>query len=345
MALLAPPDNWEPVRVAVRSPRSFPARRALSMAAAAPGIVCMLAVAIPLTRVFASQAGVSWHAVDQLWYWLPLIHNPQLVRLGRLPEEMRSIGTHPLTTPGSPQQVSGIADASQRAGFMPRMPDSSAMPGTPRLSVVGAASFGRSFNTAELESALRQAGVTDQTVASTWEQAWVGVQVGPRVVAEWSDVAEPGTGAIRWSRMTLMQSAPPVFQLPPGIDLTSFAALNLRATLMSANTARQFAQEAVPAAALLIDKGTLKSAGWESAITVRYVSLRRGPAVLAETMANPGHNQQWAGGPPIERLLLLWGEADRVYVLAGDLDVPLGMVSYDLAGAVASMVEIADGIK
>ena len=34
-----------------------------------------------------------------------------------------------------------------------------------------------------------------------------------------------------------------------------------------------------------------------------------------------------------------------MYILTGDLNVPLGMVSYDLAGAVASVVEIADRIK
>ncbi len=145
--------------------------------------------------------------------------------------------------------------------------------------------------------------------------------------------------------MTLTQSAPPVFQLPPGIDLTSFAALNLRATLMSANTARQFAQEAVPAAALLLGQGAIKPSGWESAVTVHYVTLRRGPAILAEQMGDPGRNHQWEGGPPIERLILMWGETDRVYVLTGDLNVPLTLVSYDLAGAVASMVEIADRIK
>ncbi len=163
MALLAPPDSWEPTRRAVTSRREFPLRRALSIGVTALGIVCMLAVAIPLARVFASQAGISWHAVDQLWYWLPIVNHPQLVRLGRLPDEMRSIGLHPLTTPGSPQQVSGPVDASQRAGFMPRMPDSGTLPGSPRLSVVGPASFGRTFRAAELESALRQAreaGVT-----------------------------------------------------------------------------------------------------------------------------------------------------------------------------------------
>ena len=71
VALLAPPGGWEPnPRAGLRaapSRREFPGRRALSIGAAALGIVSMLAVAVPLTRVFASQAGISWHAVDQLW--------------------------------------------------------------------------------------------------------------------------------------------------------------------------------------------------------------------------------------------------------------------------------------
>ena len=144
----------------------------------------MLAVAIPLTRVFASQAGISWHAVDQLWYWIPIVNNQQLVRLGRLPDEMRSIGLHAITAPGLPQPVSGLFDASQRSGFMPRMPDSGAMPGNPRLSIVGPASFGRAFSAMELASALREAGVTNPTVPSAWEGTRVGVRMGPRVIAE-----------------------------------------------------------------------------------------------------------------------------------------------------------------
>src|ERR1700733_542367 len=123
---LAPPAGWEPDQEAARarfegrSYRQSPVRRSLSIGLVAVGIVCILAVAVPLTRVFAQQAGISWHELDQLWYWLTISRNQQLVRLGLLPDEVRSIGLQVVASPGSPEVVSEVTEAARRVGFMPR---------------------------------------------------------------------------------------------------------------------------------------------------------------------------------------------------------------------------------
>jgi hypothetical protein len=348
-ALLAPPADWEPNQKAARARfearlyRQSPVRRVLLAGLAAMVITCMLIAAVPLTRVLAQHAGISWYGLDQFWYWITVSRTQQLVRLGRLPDEVKSLGSHPVTVPDSPYLVSEVAEAASRAGFTPRLPGSGMLPGRPRLSVLGPASFGRAFRTAELELALRQAQMTDQTVPAAWDGAWMGVQIGTRVTAAWSDVPGFGSGTVGWAHVTLAQSAPPVFALPRGIDLTSFAALNLRATLMRPESARRFAQYAVPAAALLVGDRSRKGGGMEGAVAARNVSLRHAPAILIEEWSNLDRNGG-EQGPLMERISVFWCVPDRVYVLSGDLNVPLEMASYDLAGAIATVVGWANTI-
>jgi hypothetical protein len=78
-----------------------------------------------------------------------------------------------------------------------------------------------------------------------------------------------------------------------------------------------------------------------AAVTARYLALRHGPAVLIEESGNLGHNEDIL---QIRRLILFWSVPDRVYVLKGELDAPLEMTSYALAGAVATVVHVADTI-
>jgi hypothetical protein len=340
--LLAPPAGWEPDqraarrRVDARLHRPSSVRRSLLVAAAAVGIVCVFVAAVPLTEVLAQQAGIGWHGLDHLWYWFTGgRHQP--VRLGALPDEVRSLAVHALSAPGSPPNASDVAEASRRAGFVPRLPGSDVIPGTPRLTVFGPASSSVVFRAAELESALREARATSQTVPAAWDGARIGVSVGTQVIAEWSHVPDSASGANGWADLTLAQSAPPVFTLRPGIDLTSFAALAFQATGVSPETARRFAQYAVPPAALLVGEGAREEIGAHALVLMREVSLRRAPAILIEEFENFGQ------GPRIERLILMWNVPDRVYVLKGELNAALDS-GYDLAGAWVTLIDVANTI-
>jgi hypothetical protein len=344
--MLAPPAGWEPDQRAARrrveawSHRPSPVRRILLVAAVAVGIVCVFAAAVPVTRVLAQQAwhGLDhfWFSLDHFWYWFTGGHH-QPVRLGALPDEVRSLAVHAASAPGSPQIVSDVAEASRRAGFVPRLPSSSVIPGKARFTVFGPASSFAVFKAAELESALSEARATGQTVPASWDGARIGVRIGAQVIAEWSHVPDSASGASGWAHLTLAQSAPPAFTSPPGIDFTSFAALVLQPTNMSPETARRFAQFAVPPAALLVGDGVREEIGAQALVLMREVSLRRAPAILIEAFENSGH------GPGIDRIILMWNVPDRVYMLKGQLNAALGS-GYDLAGALVTMIDIADTI-
>lgn len=340
--LLAPPLGWEPdrktarTRVAARVHRPSPVRRFLLIAATALGIVCVFVAFVPLTKVLAQQTGIGWHGLDHLWFWFTGGHH-EPVRLGALPGEMRSLPVHAVTAPAPPQVAPDVAEASRSAGFVPRLPGSGVIPGTPRLTIFGPASSSAVFKAADLESALREARVVGQTVPAAWDGARISMRIGSQVVAEWFHVPDSASGANAWAHIILAQSAPPVFTLPPGIDFTSIAALTLQATSMNPETARHFAQYAVPSAALLAGAGAREEIGANDLVMVREVTLRRAPAILIEAFENSGR------GPRIDRIILMWNVPDRVYLLKGDLNTSLDS-GYDLAGALVTMIDVANTI-
>ena len=345
MTLLAPPDGWEPdqrrarARVIARLERrpQSSLRRLLKTAVVTLGIACVSIVAIPLTRVAAQQTGIGWHRVDQVWYWLTLGRTLQLVRLVGLPDDVKLLGSQVLSARSSRESVTG-GDVAGRAGFVPRLPDSGLVPGKPQMSVSDPASFVTALRTSDLEMALKKAHVTDEMPPSGWDGGRIGVQIGSGVYADWSNLTSLG-----FSHLTLAQSAAPVFTLPAGADLRSFTAINLRAAGRSREKALELAQFAEPAALLLTRDGLGQTTGMENAVAVRVVSLRNGAGLIVEEWDSPVHSQLEIG-PPIRRISLLWKTPDRTFALGGELNVPLDLPSYDLAGVVATMVGVADSI-
>jgi len=110
---------------------------------------------------------------------------------------------------------------------------------------------------------------------------------------------------------------------------------------MEADTGRRFAQYGAPSAALLLGEGTPKPPGLQAEVEASVVNLSHGPAILIEEWGELSAN----GKPAINPVILLWGVPDRVYVLRGELKVPLELESYDLAGAVATIIETAGTIN
>ena len=348
-ALLAPPADWEPnlnaarARFKARLHQPSRLRRFALVGVTGALLVCLLVPAIPQARVFAQQVGSNnWYRVERLWNWITIVRTPLSFRLEGLPEALR---THPRTESGSPQFVSDVAEAAHRVGFIPRLPRSGIFSGSgPVLSVSGPLSIDTVVSTADLELALRNAGVPDQDVPREWDGARISLQIGATVTAEWSDVREEGSGQIEWSDLTLAQGLPPVVAVPPGFDLTAFTVLNLRTALPGRENALRFAQRATTAPALLFGKGR------QNIVAVREVNLHKGPATLIEERREPGFGAHtnwfgYSGGPTVERITLLWSVPDRAYVLRGVMSVPSEMVSLDLAGAVTNAIDLANAIE
>lgn len=289
--LLAPPADWEPnaaaahARFAARlhqEPRGFRPPWLVWVATAI--LVCLLLI-VPATRV----------AAQQVWQWLTVRHI-ELVRvdLDSLPEEAKSMRMQPLNKPAPPVSVRDIGEATQTAGFAPRLPRSGALSGTAQMSTLGPQSFGTTFRTADLELALRKAGAIDQAVPKQWDGAQIVVQIGSTVTAAWQ---RPD--------LTLTQALPPKIVVPAGFDLGAFATAILRGVGMNRETAQQFGKR------MAIEPMMLMGIRLQDMAATREVTLHSGPATLIEGLG--------------DRVELLWSVPDRVYLLSGDVGAEVAM--------------------
>ncbi len=351
--LLAPPADWEPnlntalVRYEARAYARLRWRsglkRCLLVGAMAALLASIVIPAIPQTRAFTQQIGSdSWRRLEQLWYWITIVRSGPML-LGRLPDAMKALHTRQLAAPDGPHAVSNAAEAALRAGFSPRLPDASALSGSPRLVVLGPRSFVTVISTADLALALRNAGVLDPQVPQQWEGAQLTLQIGATVTARWSDVSDGRAGGRAWSDLSLSQGTVRVDVAQPAFDLPGFAVAALRAAgLRNRELGLRLARRATTAPALLF--GYLTPYHF---VGVREVNLRTGSATLIEEFGLVGENRGFGysdGVPRVERLTLLWSVPDRVYALSGVTRTPAHMNSSDLAAALASAIDLANAI-
>ena len=351
--LLAPPADWEPnlnAALARFEARAYTSsrwrsglKRYLLVGAMATLLACIAVPAIPQTRAFAQQVGTGgWRRLEQLWYWVTIVRRPP-APLGRLREAVKALHTRQVAQPGSPLAVSNAGEAAFRAGFIPRLPDAGVLSGSPRLSVLGPMSFAAVISTGDLALALRSAGALDRQVPQQWDGAQLTLQIGATVTASWSNVSDERAGGTAWSELTLAQGPPPVVTAPPAVDLEAFAVVGLQAAGMrNRDMALRLARRATTLPALLF--GYMTPYHFAGA---REVNLRTGSATLIEEFGLAGQNDGFGysdGVPRIERLTLVWIVRDRVYVLSGRTETPVGMLSTDLAAALASAIDLANTI-
>jgi hypothetical protein len=348
--LLAPPADWEPNlntalarfedRADARLRWRSRMKRYLLVGAMATLLACVAVPAIPPTRAFAQQIGNGgWRRVEQLWYWITIVRGPW-AQLNMLPDAEKALHSQRVVKPGGPQAVSNAAEAALRAGFIPRLPNSSVLSGSPRLSVLGPMSFVAVISGADLAEALRTARVLDRQVPQQWDGAQLTLQIGATVIASWSDER---SGVTAWSELTLAQGPIPEVTAPAGFNLESFAMADLQAAGMwNRDMAQRLAQHPSTVPALLF--GCVTAYHY---VRVLEVNLRTGSATLIQEfgLASQEHGFGYSDGVPrVERLTLLWSMRDRVYVLSGRTEPPPGILSADLAAAVASAIDLANTI-
>lgn len=333
--LLTPPADWEPdadaarVRFKARLDGPAPSRSYWLAGVALALLACLAVFAMHPARVFAQQSsGKSWHPLDQAWYWLTLVHTQPMLKLaGALPEDVKSLRTHAAAQGTVPEAVTDVSAAAQRVGFNPRMPQLAALSAKPRLSVTKPAVYTTDIDRAELQAALLKRKFSDR-IPESWNRARITLNVGATVTAEWLDVAD------QWSNLTLVQGPVPVVAVPKGFDLAKFSAVNLRVTGWGsgehADAVATLAKRETTLAALLYSRasdGPVRS--------IRDVDLGSGIATLIEDFGERH---------VVERVTLLWSVPGRAYALRGVLKEPLGVISPDLAGALVSIVDLANSI-
>jgi hypothetical protein len=265
------------------------------VSAAAAVVACtILLLLIPATRA----------AAQQFWRWLT-VGRIEVVKVDfdSLPDEAKSLVLQPIVKPGPAQAVADAAEAARRAGFTPRLPRAGVLASPPRLYVLGPMSFGTVVRAADVDLALKKAGVTDVAVPQRWDGAQLTLQAGSSVTAEWNEI-------------TLMQGAPATLSTPSGFDIGAFAIAVLRAAGIDRDAAAQWGRTAVESPTLLLGVSA------DDKVTIREVRLNSGRATLIEDQGEPGE----AG-----RITLLWSVPDRMYVLSG-------AITADFAIAVANSI-------
>jgi hypothetical protein len=139
--------------------------------------------------------------------------------------------------PTPPRSVRDLAEASQLAGFTARLPKPGTLTGTPSLSIMAPMSFVTTRRSADLDLALRKAGITSFDIPKQWDGAQLAYHQGTVVLATWPQ------------EVTLMQCLPAAITVPPGFDLPAFAALILRAAGMPPKAAERYARRMAAAPA------------------------------------------------------------------------------------------------
>jgi len=301
--LLDPPAGWQPdaaaalarfhQRTATQTPASI-LRRCPAWAAAAAIVIAGL-LALPEGRV----------AAQQFWQLLT-VPRVAVIRVKGWPEGVPSPAVKVIGTPIPPIPARDLEEARWRVHFDPRVPRPGVLSQSPKFFTTFSMAAGTVVNTADLELAMRKAGITDQQVPPEWNGARLALHTSALVIAQWPDAA-------------LVQSLPLTLTAPAGFDFPAFSALVLRIVGVAPEEARRLAQR----------MGTIPQ--WLAPLardndefaTIEEITLNSGPATLYQERGRDGQ---------VDRTTLAWSVPDRVYVLDGKL-------SRELTIAVANAVQ------
>jgi hypothetical protein len=256
-----------------------------------------VAAALGIAAVGLLPAGRG--VAQQIWQMLT-VRRVAFIRVNSWPEGVPSPQVNLLGTPLPPIPARDVEEAQRRAHFVPRLPRPGVLSGAPSLYTTFGISEGMVVKVADLELALRKAGVPDQKVPAGWDGARVALHTSGLVLAQWPDIA-------------LAQSLPLTLSAPTTFDFATYSALILRVLGVGPDEAARLAQQMGTTPSWLAPV----SKDFDKLATFEEIALNSGPATLVE---QPG------------RITLFWSVPDRVYLLSGN-------VSRELAMATANAVQ------
>lgn len=298
---LDPPASWRPDPGAAM--RRFHDRRKENLWRSAWGSWAATAAALALAVFLVLPAGRA--VAQQIWQFLT-VRRVAFIRVNPWPAGVPSPQINLVGTPLPPIPARDVEEAARRVRYEPRLPRPGVLSGSPKLYTTFSLSEGTVVRVADLELALRKAGVTDQTVPPQWDGAHLALHTSAVVIAQWPDIV-------------LAQSLPLTLSAPANFDFAAFSALLLRVLGVGPDQARQLADQMGTAPPWLAPI----SEDFEAHLTIEEIALNSGPATLLQ-------QTQASGG--LQRITLVWSLPDRVYLLSGN-------VSRDLAIAAANAVQ------
>ncbi len=303
-AYLDPPAGWNPdSRPALARFHESVEKAARSRAIWWRWAAWAVALALVIAGILVLPEGRA--AAQQIWQFLT-VRRVAFIRVKGWPEGVRSPQVALIGTPLPPLPARDLDDARWRVHYDPRLPRPGVLSGSPRLYTTFSLSAGTVVQAADLELALRKAGITDQSVPPQWDGAKLAVHTSPIVIAEWPDVV-------------LTQSLPLTLSAPDGFDFPAYSALVLRVLGVPPTDAQRFAEHAGTAPPWLAPLAS----DFNQRALIEEITLNSGPATLMDAPAADG---------AFRRITIMWSVPDRVYLLSGN-------VSRELAIAAAGAVE------
>jgi hypothetical protein len=289
-ALLDPPDAWQPdsgrgferFRALVDAPPPRSNRTRWLVWAAAAALIAAVIVGLPAGRAAAQQVWeiLTVRRVAFVWVkpWPAGVPSPQVKLVG---------------TPIPPLPAPDVDVARARVGYSPRMPHAGVLSSTPSIYTTFSLSAGTTVKVADLEQALRGAGIADVSVPAAWDGAQLVLHTSSVVMAQWPEVV-------------LAQSLPLTLTAPPGFDFPAFSAIVLRIVGLNPDDARRLAERmGITPAWIAPMVEDMHAFG-----TMEEITVKSSPATLLEERTSNG-----AAG----RISIFWSVPDRVYLLSGTL--------------------------
>lgn len=212
-----------------------------------------LIVSIPSTRALAEQL-LSLFRVQQVTV-IPVDFTgmQQLAGNGALGKQVSELVSSSVTVtkdPGEALTATDAADASQKAGFTVRLPQSDS---ASRISVMNASAFNFSIDRARAQALLDEAGRSDLSLPAALDGAVVDVTIPASVSASYGDCPAPGVADQTSERpgnfgrrypdcLIFTQLPSPTVSAPAGVDVAQLAQIGLEFSGMNAEQAAAFTQ-------------------------------------------------------------------------------------------------------
>ncbi len=297
-AYLDPPAGWQADSAAalirfqarVETDRRSVAWRRWPAWAAAAVLVLAIILLLPAGRGIAQQ----------LWQFLT-VRQMAFIRVNPWPEGVPSPQVNLIGTPIPPIPARDLDEARRRVRYDPRLPHAGVLLGSPRLYTMFGLSGGTVVKAADLELALRKAGVADQIVPPQWDGAQLALHTSSIVIAQWPDIA-------------LAQSLPLTLTAPPAFDFSAFSTLILRVLGVGPEEAARLAQRMGTAPPWLVPIGR----DLDRTAAIEEITLNSGPATLLQQTGTDG---------AIKRIVIVWSVPDRVYALSGQVSRVLAIAT------------------
>lgn len=212
-------------------------------------LVLAVILAVPATRALADQV-LNLFRVEQVTV-VPVDFSgmKQLNGNGQLGQQLSDMVSSSVTVkqkPGEPEQVSNAADASQKAGFTVRLPQSETFS---RLSVQNGAAYNFKIDQTKAQALLNEAGRSDLVLPKDIDGAVVGVKIPASVRADFGSCPDPsadesvarGSPGRKYADCVILLEMPsPTVDAPASVDVQQLAQIGLEFTGMTQAQAAAF---------------------------------------------------------------------------------------------------------